>query len=162
MLLKRFLLLGVPLALTAACTSHPAAEVRADSAPTTPLEAGSDAASVTIKSGNFMSGEHPTSGIAKIFNNSGQLVLELDQSFETSPMGPDLVVVLHRSENVLGSTTPPAFPLREGDYVILAELQSFSGDQRYDIPATVNLDEYRSVAIWCRRFNATFGAAALQ
>jgi hypothetical protein len=109
-----------------------------------------------------MSGEHPTSGIAKIFNNSGQLVLELDQSFETSPMGPDLVVVLHRSENVLGSTTPPAFPLREGDYVILAELQSFSGDQRYDIPATVNLDEYRSVAIWCRRFNATFGAAALQ
>ncbi|MBW4482024.1 MAG: DM13 domain-containing protein [Tildeniella torsiva UHER 1998/13D] len=115
-----------------------------------------------IKSGNFVSGEHDTSGVARIINSDGQFVLELDDTFQTSPMGPDLVVVLHQSEDVIGSTEPPAFPLREGEYVVLAELESFNGAQRYAIPADVNLDDYRSAAIWCRRFNATFGAATLQ
>nr|WP_199289999.1 DM13 domain-containing protein [Leptolyngbya sp. FACHB-60] len=115
-----------------------------------------------IRSGNFVSGEHDTSGVARLINSGGQFVLELDETFQTSSMGPDLVVVLHRSEDVISSTEPPAFPLREGEYVVLAELESFSGAQRYAISADVNLDDYRSVAIWCRRFNATFGAAPLQ
>ncbi|HIK45013.1 MAG TPA: DM13 domain-containing protein [Leptolyngbyaceae cyanobacterium M65_K2018_010] len=189
MLLKRVLLLGCFLVLTAACVSCRSEEVRGNSRVQTTTTASTEissealgavrepetstnaskakiatdaAESGVIKSGSFISGEHATSGIARIVNNSGQLVLELDQTFETSPMGPDLVVVLHRSEDVIGSTEPPAFPLREGDYAILAELESFSGGQRYLIPTDVNLDDYRSVAIWCRRFNATFGAATLQ
>jgi hypothetical protein len=90
------------------------------------------------------------------------LVLELDEAFQTSSMGPDLVVVLHRAEDVLSTTEPPAYPLQEGNYIILAPLESFSGAQSYPIPENVNVDEYQSAAIWCRRFNATFGAATLQ
>jgi hypothetical protein len=77
-------------------------------------------------------------------------------------LGPDLVVILHRSEDVIGSTTPPAYPINEGDYVVLAPLQQFKGAQSYPIPDTINLADYRSVGIWCRKFNATFGAAALR
>ncbi len=189
MQLKRFLLLSFSIALMAACASGQSEGVKdnstAETTITTSEKVSAEAAGAAseseensntpesktatkaaelgvIKSGNFVSGEHDTSGVARIINNSGQFVLELDETFQTSPMGPDLVVVLHQSEDVIGSTEPPAFPLREGDYIVLAELESFSGIQRYAIPAAVNLDDYRSAAIWCRRFNATFGAATLQ
>jgi len=115
----------------------------------------------TIKTGEFESGEHPTQGGVRVVNENGQTFLELNQEFMTSDMGPDLVVILHRSDNVLGSTKPPAYSLKEGDYVILAPLQKFSGTQQYTIPTSVDLSKYRSAAIWCRKFNATFGAAKL-
>ena len=113
------------------------------------------------RSGSFVAGEHPTQGLARIVTRNGQSVLELDQNFKTSEMGPDLVVVLHRSSDVLGSTTPPAYPLKKDDYTFVAPLQKFSGAQQYPIPETVKVSDYQSVAIWCRKFNATFGAAKL-
>lgn len=115
-----------------------------------------------VKSGTFISGEHPTSGIVRLITKNGKSTLELDQSFKTSNMGPDLVVILHRFNNVLGSTKPPYYPLKEGDYVILASLKNFNGSQSYPIPNSVNLANYKSAAIWCRKFNATFGTATLK
>lgn len=115
-----------------------------------------------LSSGSFVAGEHPTQGTVRITNQSGKRVLELDQAFKTSTFGPDLFVVLHRSPDVIGSTVPPAFPINEGDYVLLAPLKSYSGAQSYDIPDNVKLDEFKSAAIWCRLFNATFGAATLK
>jgi hypothetical protein len=117
--------------------------------------------STAIKSGNFQSGEHPTQGQVRIVTENGKSFLELDREFKTSTSGPDLVVVLHRSNNVLGSTKPPAYPLKEGEYVVLAPLQKFNGAQRYSIPAEVDLKNFQSAVIWCRKFNATFGAATL-
>jgi hypothetical protein len=114
-----------------------------------------------LRSGEFVDGEHPTQGTVRIVKQNNQRLLELDQTF-TSTSGPDLVVILHRLADVIGSTTPPAFPIKEGDYVLLAPLKSYSGTQSYLIPVSLNLDDFKSVAIWCRRFNATFGAAALK
>ncbi|MBD1873440.1 DM13 domain-containing protein [Nodosilinea sp. FACHB-131] len=178
MQLKRFLLLSLSISLMVACAPGQSEAVKDNSTTMTVSEdvaAEASAASDSeesinnpeskadvIRSGNFVSGEHDTAGVARIINSGGQFVLELDETFQTSSMGPDLVVVLHRSEDVIGSTEPPAFPLQEGEYVVLAELESFSGAQSYAISADVNLDDYQSVAIWCRRFNATFGAAPLQ
>lgn len=113
-----------------------------------------------LKSGTFVSGEHPTQGAAQIVTENGQRFLEFGDDFRTDS-GPDLTVILHRSGDVIGSTTPPAYAIREGDYVVLAELQRTRGAQRYAIPDRVNLDEFNSAAVWCRRFNATFGAAGL-
>lgn len=115
-----------------------------------------------LKSGAFQSGEHPTEGTARIIEEDGSLILELDDAFQTSTSGPDLVVALHRSKDVLGNTTPPAFPLVEGEYVVLEELQSYSGSQRYSIPQSIAIEDYASAVIWCRRFNATFGSAPLE
>lgn len=114
-----------------------------------------------VKTGSFASGEHETKGTVRVVTQNGKSFLELDQTFKTSQLGPDLVVILHRSDNVLGSTKPPAYPLQSGDYVLLAPLRKFSGVQRYAIPANVNLDNYNSAVIWCRKFNATFGSAKL-
>ncbi len=113
------------------------------------------------KIGNFVSGEHTTQGTASITTKSGQSFIELDKSFKTSSSGPDLVVILHRSDNVIGSTKPPSYSLKKGDYIVLGRLQKFSGAQSYAIPKNVNLADYKSAVIWCRKFNATFGAAKL-
>jgi hypothetical protein len=117
--------------------------------------------SAMIRSGTFVSGEHATQGTVRILTQNGKHFLELDRTFKTSEMGPDLVVILHRSDHVIGSTKPPAYALEAGDYAIIAPLKKFSGAQSYSIPENIKLDNYKSVAIWCRKFNATFGAAKL-
>ena len=122
----------------------------------------SQANSSTLKSGAFVSGEHETKGTVKIIQAQGKRYIELGQDFKTFDMGPDLVVILHRSNNVIGTTQPPAYPLNAKDYVIIAPLKNFKGLQRYEISNNVNLADYKSVGIWCRKFNATFGAATLK
>lgn len=114
-----------------------------------------------IKSGTFVAGEHDTSGSARIISENGKNYLELDADFKTSNLGPDLYVILHRSDDVLASTKPPAYPLKAGDYVVLGRLQNYSGAQRYAIASNIDLANYQSAVIWCRLFNATFGTAQL-
>ncbi|BAZ04451.1 hypothetical protein NIES3974_10900 [Calothrix sp. NIES-3974] len=118
-------------------------------------------AGVTVSSGKFVSGEHPTQGNATIIKQGEKHLIELDQSFQTSTSGPDLFVILHRNPNVIASSTPPDYPLRQGDYLVIAPLKSYNGAQTYEIPNGTNLSDFASVAIWCRKFNATFGAASL-
>ncbi|MBM0744833.1 DM13 domain-containing protein (plasmid) [Phormidium sp. CLA17] len=142
---------------TPVATTPPAQSAQSESI----AQSTNTAKPTTVRSGSFAPGEHPTQGVARIITQAGKAFLELDEAFKTSDMGPDLVVILHRSSDVLGSTKPPAYPLKEGDYALLAPLQKFSGAQRYAIPTNVNLTEYESAVIWCRKFNATFGAAKL-
>jgi Electron transfer DM13 len=115
-----------------------------------------------LSSGTFVSGEHPTQGRVEIVNQNGKRIIQLNEQFNTSTSGPDLVVVLHRSANVIAETTPPAYPLKEGNYIVLAPLKQYSGKQSYEVPENINLNDFQSVVIWCRRFNATFGAATLK
>jgi Electron transfer DM13 len=115
----------------------------------------------TLKSGQFVRAEQPTRGGASIVTKNGRSFLQLDSGFKTSNQGPDLVVVLHRSGNVLGTTQAPNYALKGGDYIVLSRLKKYSGAQTYAIPANINLANYRSAAIWCRKFNATFGVATL-
>ncbi|MEO1211219.1 MAG: DM13 domain-containing protein, partial [Cyanobacteria bacterium J06638_20] len=114
-----------------------------------------------LRTGMFVDGEHPTQGSVQIVEQDGERVLEFGDDFQTDA-GPDLVVVLHRSADVIGESTPPAFPIDEEDYVVLEPLQGVAGTQQYMIPADINLEDYQSAAIWCREFNATFGSASLQ
>jgi Electron transfer DM13 len=104
--------------------------------------------------GAFKAGEHPTQGKVKVVTEEGKRYLEFDQNFKTDK-GPDLYVILHRSD------APPQSGIKEKDYVSIAKLQKTSGTQRYALPEAVKLGEFKSVAIWCRKFNATFGYAAL-
>jgi hypothetical protein len=119
---------------------------------TSPVQAAQVA---TVKSGNFIAAEHPTEGTARIITENGRRYLEFDQAF-MSDMGPDLYVILHRAASL------PKGGLKEQDYISLGRLQKLNGPQRYTIPQDISLADYRSVAIWCRQFNATFGYAPLQ
>lgn len=113
------------------------------------------------RTGNFISGEHTTTGVANIVQENGTYFIELDQTFKTSSSGPDLFVILHRSPDILKITKPPDYGIAEGDFVAIAPLKSFDGKQRYEIPKNIQPDNYKSVLIWCRQYNATFGFAPL-
>ena len=107
-------------------------------------------------SGTFVAAEHPTSGTARIVTENGQSYLELDGAFKTNDQGPDLHVLLEASEQ------PPQKYEDHSSYVNLGRLQKFSGTQRYPIPAAIDLASFKSVSIWCRMANATFGYAPLR
>ena len=161
------LMLAVVCAAAMGCTSqqetHATGSSAAGSTALADMSVVQPKKRVTVqRSGVFVKGEHSTSGTARLVDRDGVMTLELDEAFTTSTAGPDLVVALHRSADVIGSTIPPAFPIKEGDYVVLAPLQSYNGAQSYTVPAEVQTDDFKSVVIWCRRFNATFGAARLE
>ncbi|MGF1516024.1 MAG: DM13 domain-containing protein [Elainellaceae cyanobacterium] len=118
------------------------------------------AAAGPVKSGAFAAAEHPTTGTAQIIQEGDQRYVELGDDFSTDP-GPDLFVVLHQANDFFSIASPPAYGIEEGSYASIAPLEQVSGAQRYLIPDSVDVDEYGSVAIWCRQFNATFGAANL-
>lgn len=107
-------------------------------------------------SGTFVAGEKPTTGIARIMVENGQRYLVFDSSFTTSNQGPDLHVVLDPAGK------PPAQYSDPTRFINLGKLQKTEGEQRYPIPATVDLSKFKSVGIWCRMANATFGYATLQ
>lgn len=164
--------LGIITALMLGCvrgavtqqSSNPVASPVAESpvAVSPATETAQASNSTVLSSGSFVSGEHSTEGTVRIKMVNGKRVLELDSTFRTSSMGPDLVVALHRSEDVISITQPPAYAIQKGDYVVLAPLQNFTGAQTYEIPNSVVLENFKSAIIWCRRFNATFGAATLK
>ena len=106
-----------------------------------------------VSSGAFVTVKKSSTGSAQIITKDGKRYLEFSSDFSTGN-GPDVKVVLHRQ-----ASTPAA--LEEGSYVSLAPLQSFNGQQRYAVPDDINLDEYGSVALWCKQFNITFGYAPL-
>lgn len=110
----------------------------------------------TIKSGNFIAGEKPTTGMAKIVKEAGHNYLELNAAFSTSNQGPDLHVLLDTA------ATPPKKYENLGPTVNLGKLRSYSGAQRYPLPDAINPSQIKSVVIWCRMANATFGYAPLK
>lgn len=110
-----------------------------------------------IFAGRLEGRAHATSGLATIYESLGpgdKRYLRLTD-FTTSN-GPDVHVVLARAED-------PALDEKmvKGnlDYVELGKLKGNQGDQNYDIPATVDLQKYNAVVIYCERFNAVFGVA---
>jgi hypothetical protein len=50
----------------------------------------------------------------------------------------------------------------EFDSLELGTLKGNQGDQNYDLPASVDLNKYQAVAIYCERFHAIFGVAKLE
>lgn len=106
--------------------------------------------------GNFVAAEKPTTGVARIMVENGKRYLVFDSSFSTSNQGPDLHVVLDPDSK------PPAQYSDPTRFINLGKLHKTEGEQRYPIPATVDLSKFKSVGIWCRMANATFGYASLQ
>lgn len=109
---------------------------------------------VDLATGGFVSLDHGTSGTARVIQLAdGRRFVRLE-GFETEN-GPDLYVYL--SGNDAGGPEG-AF---DDDIVDLGRLQGNIGDQNYELAADVDPAAYRSVVIWCDRFDSAFGAADL-
>lgn len=110
---------------------------------------------VPLSTGRFHGVAHETRGVATIYQlPSGKRVLRLTD-FETSN-GPDVQVYLGMAPDADDNETVTA-----AGFVGLGSLKGTTGDQNYDLPDELDLSEYRSVTIWCRRFGVNFATAPL-
>ena len=117
--------------------------------------AASSAEAVSLAQGTFHSNAHETIGTATILSLSdGRRILRLT-NFSTSN-GPDVRVYLVAAADVNDEAT-----VDEAGFVELGKMKGNKGDQNYDVPASVDLTQYRTVTIWCKRFSVNFGSAPL-
>ena len=113
------------------------------------------AAGNQLASGQFHSGAHETKGTATVFQLAdGKKTLRLT-NFETSN-GPDVHVYLVAAQDAKDNDS-----VTKAGFVDLGPLKGNIGDQNYDLPANVDLAQYRAVTIWCKRFSVNFGTAPL-
>jgi hypothetical protein len=110
---------------------------------------------VKVAEGNFRGVAHETKGIASIYKlPDGKQVLRFS-GFETSN-GPDVQVYLVAAADAKDNET-----VTKAGFIRIADLKGNMGDQNYDLPANVDLNKYRAVTIWCRRFGVNFATAPL-
>jgi hypothetical protein len=127
---------------------------------TSPAPSGtaSPVSAAPIATGTFISHEHATTGTVSILDlGGGKRTLRI-ADLDTSN-GPDLRVWLTDADVKPGSDGWRVFD--DGKYLELGKLKGNRGSQNYEIPASADLHAYRSVTIWCDRFNVSFGAATL-
>jgi hypothetical protein len=127
--------------------------------PAAPSAGGSTAATaagpVDLAVGTFISREHGTNGTARVLQLPDGRVVVRFEDFATSN-GPQLVVWL--SGNAAAGDDA-AFP---DDHLDLGALKGNVGDQNYAVPSGIDVTAYRSVVVWCDRFDVPFGAADLR
>jgi aquaporin Z len=116
--------------------------------------AGASVASGALLTGQFRSLAHQTVGTAAVHELAGRRILRLT-GFSTSN-GPDVRVYLVAANDAADNES-----VTKAGFVELGKLKGTQGDQNYDIPADVDLQKYRAVTIWCRRFSVNFGTAPL-
>jgi len=112
----------------------------------------------TLVTGKFHGKVHKTEGRATIYQEAdGKLVLRLTK-FKTSN-GPDVHVILVATTDAMDDAN---FLKDNTEKLELGILKGNEGDQNYEIPAGTDLTKFRTVSIYCERFNANFGAAPLE
>jgi hypothetical protein len=122
------------------------------------LTAAQTQTSTPIETGTYHGQVHSTIGRATVYNGAnGKRILRLT-NFKTSN-GPDVHVVLIAAKDAQDNDN---FLKSNIERIELGKLKGNEGDQNYEIPADTDLSKFRTVAIYCERFNATFGAAPLQ
>jgi pentapeptide MXKDX repeat protein len=112
----------------------------------------------TLFTGKFHGKVHATSGRATVYQEAdGKLVLRLT-NFKTSN-GPDVHVILVATKDAGDDAD---FLKNNTERVELGKLKGNEGDQNYEIPDGTDLAKFRTVSVYCERFNANFGAAPLE
>jgi hypothetical protein len=122
---------------------------------TTARTAPSASSPTALANGRFRGLAHETDGLVTIYQlENGERTLRLTD-FATSN-GPDIRVYLVAAPDAKDNET-----VTKAGFIDLGAMKGNIGDQNYDVPAGVDLNKYRSVSVWCRRFGVNFGSAPL-
>lgn len=100
-------------------------------------------------SGSFIgkSDHITTGGVSIVKNADGTATVTLDENFSLD-----------------GAPDPRVAFGKDGSYASeadLGELKNLNGKQVYTVPASVNIDDYNEIYIWCLKFSVPLGVAAL-
>ncbi|MCX5115649.1 DM13 domain-containing protein [Micromonospora sp. NBC_00362] len=149
---------AIPRVAATSAAPTPASATPESSTPAPATSAATPAANEILTVGEFVTHEHRTTGTAEIHrlaDGNHQLVI---RDLNTSN-GPDLRVWLTDQPVIRGTAGWRVFD--DGEWVELAKLKGNKGNQVYELPASVDPADFRSVSIWCKRFAVSFGAADL-
>lgn len=145
---------AVPISTQSSSTTPPTVSVQPRTTP-----AQQPKAPTVLLTGKLITHEHETEGTVAVLRlPDGSRILRLE-NLSTSD-GPDLKVWLSDAKTVPGRAGWHVFD--DDKYRNLGNLKGNHGNQNYVIPKDVDLGDFRSVAIWCDRFNVSFGAAELK
>lgn len=117
---------------------------------------GTPAGPVLLARGDFHKGAHETKGVAEVYELDGNKRVLRFSNFETSN-GPDVNVYLVAAEDATDNDT-----VTSAGFLSLGPIKGTKGDQNYDLPAGLDLNKYRAVTVWCKRFSVNFGTAPLK
>jgi Electron transfer DM13 len=120
-----------------------------------PASAIANAYETILASGSFHSVAHKSAGQATIYQLAGGKRLLRFTNFETSN-GPDVRVYLVATKDASDSDT-----VKQAGFVELGPLKGNIGDQNYELASDLDLNKYRAVTIWCKRFSVNFATAPL-
>lgn len=114
-----------------------------------------DSPAQILESGSFHSGTHRTEGTATIYRiQNGSRILRFT-TFKTSN-GPDVHIYMVAADDARDSAS-----VQRAAFIDLGLIEGNVGDQNYTLGSNVDLAKYRTVSVWCKRFNKNFGAAPL-
>jgi hypothetical protein len=114
-----------------------------------------NAPATVLATGRFHSVAHETTGTATIHHlANGTKIVRLTE-FETSN-GPDVRVYLVAAKEAADNET-----VTQAGFVDLGAMKGNKGNQNYEVPPAIDLSQYQSVTIWCRRFGVNFATAPL-
>jgi hypothetical protein len=113
------------------------------------------ASETILASGSFHSVAHDGSGNASIYRLSDGTRILRFTNFKTSN-GPDVHVYLVAAKDASDSET-----VKQAGFVEVGALKGNIGDQNYELPSDLDLNKYRAVTIWCKRFSVNFATAPL-
>lgn len=89
---------------------------------------------------------HPASGTVRVIDADNKKYIRYE-NFKTIN-GPDVYVYLAKD-------------LDAKEYVNLGSLRATEGNINYEIPADINIADYRYVMVWCKAFGVLFNYADL-
>lgn len=89
---------------------------------------------------------HPASGNVRVINTEKGTVVRYE-NFKTIN-GPDLYIYLAKDLNAK-------------EYISLGKLRATEGNVNYTIPEGVNINDYKYIMVWCKRFGVLFNYADL-
>ena len=87
---------------------------------------------------------HPASGTVRVIDANSKTYIRYE-NFKTIN-GPDLYVYIAKD-------------LEAKEYANLGTLRATEGNVNYEIPADVNLQDYKYVMVWCKAFGVLFNYA---
>jgi len=90
---------------------------------------------------------HTGSGNVNVIQVGERYIVRFEENFDVAN-GPDLYVGLGKDGKYVKGTE-------------LGKLKGNIGSQNYELPASINLEEYDEVWIWCRAFSVGFAKAKL-
>ena len=105
--------------------------------------------------GEFKGLAHETRGHAEVFDVEGKQFIRFT-GFSTSN-GPDVHVYLVAAPDASSDDV-----VRHAGFINLGKMKGNQGDQNYELPPNVDFSSYRSVSLWCQRFNVNFGSCSLR